>query len=90
VTTVPLEVTVLGPPDSLAVTVQVSPVDGARFAVRLAVTCVAAAPVVAGLRVEWRLGPTDDPGWLVPGVLLLACEDFLESAERSGRPSPHE
>jgi hypothetical protein len=64
----PIEVTVLGPRDSLAVTVEVSPVDGARFAVRLAVTCVAAAPVVAGLRVEWRLGATDDPGWLVPGV----------------------
>jgi hypothetical protein len=50
------------------VTDQVSTVDGWRFAVRLEVTCVAQAPVDAGLRVELRLGPTEDPGWLVPGV----------------------
>jgi hypothetical protein len=61
------EVTVLGPADALTVTRHVSRMDG-RFAVRLDVTCVAAAPVVAGLRVELRLGETDDPGWLVPGV----------------------
>ena len=31
-------------------------------------TCTAAEPVEAGLRVELRLPPTDDPGWLVPGL----------------------
>lgn len=39
-----------------------------RLAVRLEVTCTAAEPVAAGLRVELRLGETDDPGWLVPGL----------------------
>jgi hypothetical protein len=61
-------VTVLsGQPGCLSVTPHVT-AAGARFAVRLDVTCVADAPVVAGLRVELRLGPSDDPGWLVPGV----------------------
>ncbi|WP_180268917.1 hypothetical protein [Streptomyces sp. Ru87] len=37
------------------------------------------AAVSAGLRVELRLGPTDDPGWLIPGVFygqnrLPECE----------------
>ncbi len=61
-------VAVLGPADALTVTSDVTPCDGDRFAVRLTATCVAAAPVVAGLRVELRLGPSDDPGWLVPGA----------------------
>lgn len=61
------DVTVLGPAAALTVTQQVSRMD-TRLAVRLDVTCVAAAPVVAGLRVELRLGASDDPGWLVPGV----------------------
>jgi hypothetical protein len=39
-----------------------------RMAVRVDVTCVAAEPTVAGLRFELRLGVTDDPGWLIPGV----------------------
>lgn len=39
-----------------------------RIAVRVEVTCTAAQPVIAGLRVEARLGPTDDPGWLIPGL----------------------
>ncbi|GDY31639.1 hypothetical protein [Gandjariella thermophila] len=51
-----------------AFTEQVSTEDGGRFRVLLDVTCRAAAPIDAGLRVELRLGPTDDPGWLVPGV----------------------
>jgi hypothetical protein len=63
----PFTVTVLGPPDALTVVTHVSSV-GDRFAVRLDVTCDAAAPVVAGLRVELRLGESDNPGWLVPGV----------------------
>jgi hypothetical protein len=37
--------------------------------VTLTATCTAAEPVEAGLRVELRLGPTDDPGWLVPGLV---------------------
>ncbi|WP_197683961.1 YyaL domain-containing protein [Allokutzneria albata] len=41
---------------------------GRRFAVRLDVTCRADEPVDATIRVELVLGPTDDPGWLVPGV----------------------
>lgn len=40
----------------------------ARREARLTVTRTADTPVAAGLRVEVRLGPTDDPGWLVPGV----------------------
>jgi hypothetical protein len=45
---------------------------------RLTVRRTAADPVDAGLRVEVRLGPTHDPGWLVPGVFygqnrLPAC-----------------
>jgi hypothetical protein len=64
----PFTVTVLGAPDVLTVESCVSPRDGGRFAVRLRATCVAPEPVEAGLRVELRLGPTDDPGWLVPGV----------------------
>ncbi len=68
VVTPPFTVTVLGPPDALTVETRVSTMDDGRFAVRLDVTCVASAPVVAGLRVELRLGVSDDPGWLVPGV----------------------
>jgi hypothetical protein len=59
-------VTVLGPAGALAVTQDVTPHDGGRFAVRLTVT--AASAVTAGLRVSLRLGRTEDPGWLVPGV----------------------
>lgn len=61
-----LAVTVLGPPAALAVTQEVTPHDGGRYAVRLTVTATAA--VTAGLRVSLRLGRTADPGWLVPGV----------------------
>lgn len=43
-------------------------VDGQRTDVTLRVTCTAAAPVEAGLRVELRLDETADPGWLVPGL----------------------
>jgi hypothetical protein len=65
----PFSVTVLsGQPDCLDVVPQVTAMPGRRHAVRLDVTCVASAPVVAGIRVELRLGPSDDPGWLVPGV----------------------
>ncbi|WP_459722975.1 hypothetical protein [Actinophytocola sp. KF-1] len=64
--TPPIGVTVLGPADALAVEQDVTPHDGGRFAVRLTVT--AASAVTAGLRVALRLGPADDPGWLVPGV----------------------
>lgn len=65
---VPFTVTVLSSqPSALAHEAHVSPVDD-RFAVRLDVTCVAAEPVVAGLRVSLTLGESDDPGWLVPGV----------------------
>jgi hypothetical protein len=39
-----------------------------RWAVALEVTCTSEQPVDAGLRVELRLGETEDPGWLVPGV----------------------
>jgi hypothetical protein len=66
---IPPTVTVLAEdPDVLAVRSTVSRVDDSRRAVRLEVTCVAEEPVVAGLRVSVRLGETDDPGWLVPGV----------------------
>jgi hypothetical protein len=34
----------------------------------LTATCTAPEPVDAGLRVELRLEPTDDPAWLIPGV----------------------
>ncbi|MCG0288423.1 hypothetical protein [Streptomyces sp. PSAA01] len=37
-------------------------------AATLTVTRTAPDAAVAGLRVELRLGPGDDPGWLVPGV----------------------
>ncbi|MEV5172631.1 hypothetical protein AB0L10_16455 [Streptomyces flaveolus] len=37
-------------------------------AATLTVTRTAPDAAVAGLRVEARLGPCDDPGWLVPGV----------------------
>jgi hypothetical protein len=63
----PLTVTVLGPPGALTTTTEVCDVAG-RHRVLLSATCVAATPVVAGLRVELRLGASDDPGWLVPGV----------------------
>lgn len=53
---------------SFAIAPHMSTTDGWRFRIRLEVTCRAAAPVDAGLRVELGLGPTDDPGWLVPGV----------------------
>jgi hypothetical protein len=42
-------------------------VDGFAFDGR-SVTYTGAAPVDAGIRVERRLPPTDDPQWLVPGV----------------------
>jgi hypothetical protein len=45
--------------------------DGFRFELAdgsVTATCTAAEPVEAGLRVELRLPPTDDPGWLIPGV----------------------
>ncbi|MFI7675747.1 hypothetical protein [Actinophytocola sp. NPDC049390] len=64
--TPPFTVTVLGPAEGLAVEQDVTPHDGGRFAVRLTVT--AASAVTAGLRVSLRLGRSDDPGWLVPGV----------------------
>ncbi len=35
---------------------------------RVTATCTAEQPVEAGVRVELRLDPTDDPAWLVPGV----------------------
>jgi hypothetical protein len=35
---------------------------------QVTVTCTAEEPVDAGVRVELRLEPTDDPKWLVPGV----------------------
>jgi hypothetical protein len=43
-------------------------------------TCRAAEPVEAGLRVELRLDPTDDPGWLIPGVFY--GENCLETCNR--------
>jgi hypothetical protein len=55
-------------PAGLSVTPLVSQEGIGRYAVRLEVTCVADEPMVAGVRVELRLGPADDPGWLVPGV----------------------
>jgi hypothetical protein len=65
----PLSVTVLsGQPDDVAVRTQVTEEGDGRFVVRLDATCVADEPVEAGLRVELRLGPSDDPRWLVPGV----------------------
>src|SRR4051812_42794117 len=65
----PFSVTVLSPrPGCFAVVRQVSEEDDGRRAVRLDVTCVAGEPVEAGVRVELRLGPSDDPRWLVPGV----------------------
>lgn len=49
-----------------------------RWDLRLTVTCLSPVPLEAGLRVEVRLGPTADPGWLVPGLFygenrLPAC-----------------
>jgi hypothetical protein len=43
-------------------------------------TCTAPEPVEAGLRVELRLDPTDDPAWLIPGVFY--GENCLESCTR--------
>jgi hypothetical protein len=65
----PPTVTVLSGQDGcLSVEWHLSEPDGGRYAVRLDVTCVADEPVEAGLRVELRMGPSDDPRWLVPGV----------------------
>jgi hypothetical protein len=36
--------------------------------VRVTATCTADGPIEAGVRVELRLDPTEDPAWLVPGV----------------------
>ncbi|MEV7990599.1 hypothetical protein AB0O67_01430 [Streptomyces sp. NPDC086077] len=47
---------------------RLEPVGHGRHTAILTVTRTERAPVAAGLRVEVRLGPTDDPGWLVPGV----------------------
>ncbi|MDX3353383.1 hypothetical protein PV703_08635 [Streptomyces sp. ME01-24h] len=44
------------------------PARHGTYAATLTVTRTADDAAVAGLRVEVRLGPTDDPGWLVPGV----------------------
>lgn len=41
---------------------------GLRHEAELTVRRTAPEPATAGLRVELRLGPTDDPGWLIPGV----------------------
>ncbi len=61
-------VTVLGPAEAFAVESEAVDVGAGRTDVALTVTCVAAEPVAAGLRVELLLGPTDDPHWLVPGL----------------------
>jgi hypothetical protein len=45
-----------------------SPVLGFEFEGALTVTYRGAEAVEAGIRVEVELAPTDDPGWLVPGV----------------------
>jgi hypothetical protein len=45
-----------------------APDAAGRCAVTLTVMNVGDAPRDAGLRVEVRLGPSADPGWLVPGV----------------------
>ena len=44
-----------------------SPAEGFVFDGRI-VTYAGRAPVDAGIRIEWRLPPTDDPRWLVPGL----------------------
>jgi hypothetical protein len=49
-----------------ALTFELERLDGGEAA--LAVTCTADEPIEAGVRVELRLDPTADPGWLVPGV----------------------
>jgi hypothetical protein len=66
----PLVVEVLdADPRRLETAVEVGPPSAAgRRDVVLTVRSVAPEPFDAGLRVELRLGPTDDPGWLVPGV----------------------
>jgi hypothetical protein len=66
----PLAVEVLDADSAgLAVRLEVGePDDGGRREVVLTLASVAEAPFEAGVRVELRLGPTDDPGWLVPGV----------------------
>lgn len=40
----------------------------ARRRAELTLTCTHPVPLEAGIRVECRLGETDDPGWLIPGL----------------------
>jgi hypothetical protein len=70
VTAPPLVVEVLGAdPASVSVRLDVGePGRGGRRDVILTAANRAEAPVEAGLRVELLLGPTDDPGWLIPGL----------------------
>ena len=54
-----------------AIAVDGSTVDGLAFertATGVRATCTAKATLEAGVRVELRLEPTDDPGWLIPGL----------------------
>jgi hypothetical protein len=54
----------------LAATLTAGPVTGtpARRELELTVTCRSEAPVTAGLRFEVRLGPSENPGWMIPGL----------------------
>lgn len=45
-----------------------APTHPGRWDLRFEVTCRSAQPMDAGLRLELRLGRTDDPGWLIPGL----------------------
>jgi hypothetical protein len=49
----------------------------------ITVTCTADEPVDAGIRVELRLDPADEPRWLVPGVFYGE-----NRPERAGRLYP--
>ncbi len=51
-----------------AAALELEPAGPGTYAGTLTVRRTGAGPADAGLRLELRLGPGDDPGWLVPGV----------------------
>ncbi|MBD0329719.1 MAG: hypothetical protein ICV64_06405, partial [Thermoleophilia bacterium] len=64
----PLTVSIVGA-DAESFRIDVHRTDaGGRDDVAVTVTCTAPEDVSAGVRAELRLGATDDPGWLIPGL----------------------
>lgn len=64
------DITARGASENFAAAVSFSaPVqDRGRRLARLSLRVTGVSPVQVGVRVECRLGPSDDPGWLVPGL----------------------